>query len=123
MPDPPEHLGEIGKAKWRELSAELDRLGILTVVDTDALLVYCDAYETYIDAKAQVDDPDQGAVVFTDKGNPIQNPWLSIKNQALERMMKVMAEFGMTPSSRSRVGVAKSQPKNKLEKFRAKKET
>ena len=34
---------------------------------------------------------------------PLQNPWLSIANRAMRQMQSLLAEFGMSPSSRSRV--------------------
>jgi P27 family predicted phage terminase small subunit len=42
-------------------------------------------------------------LVKSPSGYAIQNPWLSIANKAFDQMMKLMTEFGMTPSSRSRV--------------------
>lgn len=37
-----------------------------------------------------------------------QNPWLAVANRAWEQLRKVEAEFGMTPSSRSRVTAVSS---------------
>ena len=38
-----------------------------------------------------------------EKGFPMKSPYLSIADQALETMRKLMFEFGLTPSSRSRI--------------------
>ena len=41
-----------------------------------------------------------------DNGIPIVSPYLKISNAALDRMRQFLVEFGMTPSSRSKVKVA-----------------
>jgi P27 family predicted phage terminase small subunit len=40
-----------------------------------------------------------------DRGFPMKSPYLCIADQALEMMRKMMVEFGLTPSSRSRIRV------------------
>lgn len=37
------------------------------------------------------------------------NPYLSVANQAYGQMRAILVEFGMTPSSRSRVSAAEPQ--------------
>jgi P27 family predicted phage terminase small subunit len=39
------------------------------------------------------------------KGFPMKSPYLTVADQALETMRKFMVEFGLTPSSRSRIRV------------------
>ena len=39
----------------------------------------------------------------TQAGNVIQNPFLAIANRCLGQMAQIESEFGMTPSSRSRI--------------------
>jgi P27 family predicted phage terminase small subunit len=41
--------------------------------------------------------------VKTEGGNIIQNPFLAIANKCLFQMAQIESEFGMTPSSRSRI--------------------
>ena len=40
-----------------------------------------------------------------EKGFPMKSPYLTVADQALETMRKLMVEFGLTPSSRSRIRV------------------
>ena len=47
-----------------------------------------------------------GDVVKTDGGHIIQNPFLSIANRCLQQMAQIESEFGLTPSSRSRIRAA-----------------
>jgi P27 family predicted phage terminase small subunit len=112
LPRCPEHLqGEAAKC-WHRLARELFDAGLLTTIDKDALASYCTAYARWRKAEEML--AQSGEIIVTKKildsdgnviggGNVIQNPWLAVANRALEQMSKLAAEFGMTPSSRSRV--------------------
>lgn len=67
---------------------------------TDALAFYCVFLERWKKAEQKVREKTRSS---TTNSNIIQNPYSSIANRALEQMNKLGAEFGMTPSSRSRV--------------------
>ena len=101
MPACPSHLSAMAKAEWRRTAKVLHRLGLLTEIDGPALSLYCDAWARWVEAKKKVGE--NGMCVVTTNGNPIQNPYLAIANKAATQMMKMQAEFGMTPSSRSGV--------------------
>lgn len=101
VPEPPEYLCERGKAKFRELAAELAANRIMTALDTGALGQLCQVWVRWLDAEEQVRL--RGLVVKTPGGVPIQNPFLSIANRCLAQLMQLQAEFGLTPSSRTRV--------------------
>lgn len=101
MPRPPEHLSDDEKTKWKSLVKHLYPLGLVTTIDQDSLAMYCVIYMRWIKAEKIVRE--KGEIIKTAAGNVIQNPYLSIANRALEQLNKLAAEFGMTPSSRSRV--------------------
>lgn len=106
----PSHLSEEAKKEWRRMSDKLHKLGLLTEIDGAALAAYCQAYGRWVEAEQNVKK--YGMVMLSpDKGWPVQSPYLSIANKALEQMHKYLTEFGMTPSSRSRIVVSK-QDKN-----------
>jgi P27 family predicted phage terminase small subunit len=110
MPRCPDWLNEDGRREWKRVTRELFDAGILTTVDRAALAAFCQAYGRWVDAERKVTE--KGAVLKTSQGNLIQNPYLSIANRALEQMLKTAAEFGMTPSSRSRIkaGAPQAEP-------------
>ena len=58
-------------------------------------------------------------VIKTASGNLIQNPFLGIANHAMDQMLKIAAEFGMTPSSRSRLVSTTTQTADPFEEFLA----
>lgn len=112
-PKCPTHLSDSAKKKWRQLSEILYSARLLTEIDGDALSRYCEAWATWVDAKKKVTA--SGMVVKTALGNPIQNPYLSIANHASEQMNKIAVEFGMTPSSRSRISLPQGDNEPSLE--------
>lgn len=98
------------------MSKTLFGLGLLTEIDRAALAAYCQAYGRWVEAERNVQK--YGTVMISpDKGWPIQSPYLAIANKALEQMHKYLVEFGMTPSSRSRIHVEKQESKDDFEEF------
>lgn len=111
LPDMPRHLvGEAAK-EWKRISRELVKLGLLTRIDRAALSLYCTQWARHVAAERQIarlhelmlEDPEAGLVDRTPQGYRIQSVWLQISNKAFENCVKILAEFGMSPSSRSRV--------------------
>lgn len=102
---PPEWLSGEGRAVWDVEFPKLVRNGIITEIDVGAFAKYCQAFGRYLSAESMV--AKQGDVMIAPSGFPIQNPYLAISNKAQEQMHKAETEFGMTPSSRSRVSTGK----------------
>jgi len=89
--------------EWKRVEGELTALGLLSDLDRSAMMVYCEAYSTWLKAKGNVKQ--YGEVVKTKNGNLIQNPYFAIMNRAADTMIRVAAEFGMTPSARTRLAI------------------
>ena len=53
-----------------------------------------------------------GVLVKSPNGSPMPNPYLAIANKAMEQMRALLAEFGMSPSSRTRVAVEVPEPES-----------
>jgi P27 family predicted phage terminase small subunit len=106
-PTCPRHLNKGARAEWKRISAELSASGLLTNVDRAALAAYCSSYARWAEAEENVQK--FGTVIKSPKsGFPIQNPYVGVANTALEQMRRWAVEFGMTPSSRSRIHVENS---------------
>jgi P27 family predicted phage terminase small subunit len=115
LPRAPTHLNAAAKKHWRKTARELHTLGLLTVLDIDALAAYCQVYARWVGAEDAL--AKTGMVIKTVAGNFIQSPYLSIANRALELMHRYEAEFGMTPSARTRIVVEKPQEESEFEVF------
>ena len=114
-PTPPRHLPPAAKKHWRAIAKHLHQAGVLTVMDEDALAGYCNAYAQWIEANKEIESG--GMVIKSDLGIPSLNPYLRISNDAFKQMTIMLREFGMTPSSRTRVTVAKKQTKSEWDEF------
>lgn len=90
-------------------------MGVLTLVDRAALVAYCVAWGTMVDATKKLETTDM--VIETSFGNLVQNPWLQVRNRAMDDMRKFAVEFGMTPSSRSRVVANAPREKSEFEQY------
>ena len=104
-PTCPAHLTTAARAEWKRIVPELERLGLLTRLDRAALSLYCVAYGRWAEAEKQA--AVLGMVVKTKAGSLIQNPYLGIANRAAKQMHELLVEFGMSPSSRTRVSATK----------------
>ena len=75
----------------------------MTELDDMALSMLCQGWHEYLDATDQVRK--SGILVKSPNGFPVLNPYLTVANQALKKVRSLLAEFGMTPSSRTRLQV------------------
>lgn len=103
VPSCPSFLKGEARREWKRISKDLATLGLLTRIDRAALAGYCTAWETYVESDKEVRL--NGRTTTTDKGNLVQHPELANRNRALEMMKAFLAEFGMTPASRTRIHV------------------
>lgn len=110
----PEELASIpaAVAEWERIIPELEAMKVLTVADRAAAAAYCFSYAVWWDAYKEVQD--RGILIdepVTDKdGNEIgtrtkKNPACTEVATQLRIMRSYLVEFGLTPSSRSRLRV------------------
>jgi P27 family predicted phage terminase small subunit len=100
----PRFLSETAKDEWRRLVDLLIELGIYTEIDRTAFTMYCLQFGKWIEAEKMISETG-GEILTSEKGNLYQNPWSFVANKAYDQMIKMLLEFGMTPSSRSRLHV------------------
>ena len=93
----------VALAEWNRLAPMLTLAGVLTEADRGTLLSACQQWALYLEARSKITN----LVVTTKSGHPMPNPYLSVANKALAHCIKLWAELGMTPSSRSRVTAVK----------------
>jgi len=115
IPDPPAHLTVSALEEWNRIAPLLLEQGLLTNLDRAGLAAYCVAYGRWAEAEERVRK--LGVLVKSPNGFPVHSPYLAVANRAMEQMQKMLTEFGMSPSSRSRAR-AETQPKqSKLARF------
>lgn len=115
IPICPPHLNGSARTEWKRITHELHALKIISRIDRAALVAYCQAWGDYVKACNKLKK--EGEVIISDKGGMYQNPWVSIKNRSMDQLVKISAEFGMTPSSRARVKVETPTEEDEMTRF------
>lgn len=107
IPSPPEHASQGAKVAWGSLSARLDRLGLLTELDAMALEQLAENYAEIVALRADIAMNGRVQVVETEAGADFERPRPQVRmlSDAERRFRAMMTEFGLTPSSRSRIEV------------------
>ena len=100
-PKCPKWLEPEAKKEWKRLSIEMERIGILTKVDMAAFAAYCQAYARWQEAEKFITE--HGTIVRTPSGYWQTVPQVSIAQTYMKIMEKLAEQFGLTPSSRSRI--------------------
>ena len=102
LPDPPATLTGEALVEWNRVAPELFTAGVLTASDRGALAGYCQAWADWVKARGYLADK---MIMTTPNGFEIPSPWVAIANKALDKMLKIASEFGLTPSARARIHV------------------
>jgi phage terminase small subunit len=91
IPDPPGYLDGRALELWQELAPMLASMGVLTLADRHALALLCDSYSRWREKPAD--------------------------DRRRTEFRRLLAEFGLTPSSRSSIKVAPAPPEDRLAEF------
>jgi len=111
----PQNLSDEARKEWRRIVPELEALGLLTTIDRAALAAYCAAWGRFIEAEKVIKE--KGSLYKTANGNVIISPMLSVANRAMEQMRVFGAEFGLTPSSRTRISATPQESDDPLDRL------
>lgn len=127
VPPVPKHFDKQGKYWFKRMADELDAIGVMSQLDARALELLVEAYteyrhhcdtlerEGYTYAVYSDEEPDEG------KEREIRmikaHPAAMMKADAWKRLRAMLAEFGMTPSSRSKVSKDKPDDDDLLSQF------
>ena len=107
IPTCPPHLSTEARREWKRIAPLLKNAGLLTLIDRAALAAYCQLWSRWSSAENNI--LTNGVIIPAPSGYPIVNPALSIANSSMKLMVKFLGEFGMSPSSRTRVSIAGEQ--------------
>ncbi len=117
VPPMPERLAvdEIAVAKWHELAGILSRMGVLTTGDGEALATLCEVHSAEQSCLLQLRAG--GAVMHTDLGGVKPNPAGPLYRSLVAMKASLLSEFGLTPSSRTKLATQVEVKKDELEEF------
>lgn len=117
LPAVPDWLNDWAKDEWYTVVAWLQSIGLLSSVDVSIIAAYCQQMGVFREAEAYLE---HGRVIVTDKGYEMPSPWVAIGNKALMQALKIASEYGLTPSSRTRITLPKQKAKSKLQQLKEK---
>lgn len=110
-PEPPEWLGEEARAEWVRVVPELDRLKLLKQPTRSSLTSYCETWETFCLATLDIHENGLTRLKVTTRkdGTTVEeyvaNPAVTIQRNAQREIRAWATEFGLTPSSETRIKV------------------
>ncbi|WP_336798228.1 phage terminase small subunit P27 family [Erwinia aphidicola] len=131
VPPIPKHFDKQGKYWFKRMAEELDAVGVITLLDARALELMVEAYTEYRQHCETLDREGYTYAVFSeeepDEGKDREirmikpHPAAMMKADAWKRIRAMLGEFGMTPASRTKVGVKGAAEVDPLDEFLNKK--
>ena len=107
VPYAPRHLNKDAKQEWRRVLPILMQMGLYTELDRGAASMLCQTWGRWVVAERMCQE--QGEILTSSTGYVYQNPWRYEANKAQALMLRLLTEFGMTPSSRARFNLPGEQ--------------
>lgn len=101
LPDPPAHLDRSAKALWKKLGETLLKMRMVTEADWLSLAALCADWSLYLECSKTL--AEEGFYFTTNTGYKSLHPLVSVRNQSLDRALRVANQYGLTPTSRLRL--------------------
>lgn len=102
LPPAENDFDDESKLMWFRNLAAMKAVGMLTVVDLEMFYIYVVQNQTFREMTQDIKT--EGHTIINDKGMPIVNPKVRIRNMASKDIIRIAAEYGFTPSSRTKIG-------------------
>lgn len=111
-------LDDEGQRIWSQLAEQLQQMGVLTVADGAALELLSDAISEWRAARKIIRESGATYTAFTEHGEIIRSrPEVAQAADAMKRIRSLITEFGLTPSSRSRIQLPGEEGRDEFEEF------
>ncbi|NJM54597.1 MAG: phage terminase small subunit P27 family [Verrucomicrobiae bacterium] len=111
LPEAPEWLAEYDSAVlvWNRVVPQLQEMGVVGSIDEGSLARYCYCWAQWHAVRTALKGASSRVIPIRDKnGNVVslkRNPLARDEKELMDEMRRLEAEFGMTPSSRTRLQV------------------
>lgn len=98
--------GGVASREWDRLYPIVSAMGVLTESDEDALALLCASVAEYVEAQRVLNEEGTTYTKTTDRGGEsiVARPESQVSADAWRRAQSMLAHFGLTPSSRTKVG-------------------
>lgn len=111
-PKCPAHLPTLAKNEWKRICSELVELGVLSLAERASLEQYCRAYAEWREAGKSLE---QNGRFYVEDGTTKENPAGKAMRSWAGICHKLLCEFGLTPSSRSRLTISEAETQDTKE--------
>ena len=108
-PECPDWLDEQAKSAWQQLLPQLQQMGVLSRIDANALARYCQFFARWKKAEQFLAKHGDVYPIKDEQGKVRclqQVPQVAIAHKLGALLTRLEQEFGMTPSSRTRIQTA-----------------
>ncbi len=99
-PEPPAILTGEALAEWHRVVPELQRLKLTKPVDASSLSAYCLCWQRLVEAQLIINE--EGLLGVNSQGR-VRHPAVAVVEAASKDLRSWATEFGLTPSSESKV--------------------
>jgi P27 family predicted phage terminase small subunit len=96
----PSWLDADAREEWKRLAPELERMGLLTLLDRAAFSIYCVSFAHWLQCQETLSK--EGTHYVAGNGRVKERPEVQMARRYGKLAMDIAAEFGMTPNSRAR---------------------
>lgn len=113
--DIPPELDVVAASEWTRIMDGYANMGVVTSVDRSALVELCRCWSDLCRLRFEVREERE---TYEDQyGNPRKNPKVSLVDSAFDKWRKLSIEFGLTPSSRTRLNTNGGTPEDDFLSF------
>lgn len=100
---PPKELSSAGKKEYVRLVTELDKMGILSDVDVEILIIYCQLFSEYVELSKFIQENGITGTYYSDRGvEQIRiRPEYTARSNVLDKLITITRHLGLSPLSRA----------------------
>jgi len=114
-PQCPQDFNKWAVKAWDDVWDFLLQYKFTQIVDMPLVQSYCREVGRMEEANYMM--MKEGMIIFTEKGKPEQSPWVHIYYKSLQSVLKLAAEFGFSPSARTKITIPKEEVKSGLKEL------
>lgn len=116
--DAPVHLSDVSRQLWDDIR---NRATWISETDRSTLQLLCEKFDRRARLIANLDSSDP--VLYTDKGYAYANPLVGMISTIENEIFKILGSLGLTPSDRSKLGIAEVKKASVLDELIARRQS
>lgn len=102
LPECPKWLPRAAKKYWAEVGPQLEKAGLISLLDQAAFAAHCDSYGKFEEVTKKLKRLED-MIDHTPQGYAVQSVFFQIRNKLWDQVMKSASEFGLTPAGANKI--------------------